>query len=36
MANMVEALVDTLIENGVGRVCGLPGDSRKAVSDAIR
>jgi len=36
MANVAEVLVDTLIENGVDRVWGLPGDSLNAVTDAIR
>jgi len=36
MANVAEVLVDTLIENGVDRVWGLPGDSLNALTDAIR
>jgi pyruvate dehydrogenase (quinone) len=36
MAEVAEALVDKLIENGVERVCGFPGDSRNSVTDAIR
>jgi hypothetical protein len=36
MASVAEVLVDTPIENGVERVCGLQGDSLNAVTDAIR
>jgi pyruvate dehydrogenase (quinone) len=36
MENVAEVRVDTLIENGVERVWGLPGDSLNAVTDAIR
>lgn len=36
MANVAEVLVDTLIENGVERIWGLPGDSLNAMTDAIR
>ena len=36
MPNVAEVLVDTLIANGVERVCGLPGDSLNGVTDAIR
>jgi pyruvate dehydrogenase (quinone) len=36
MENAAEVRVDTLIDNGVERVWGLPGDSLNAVADAIR
>lgn len=36
MPNVAEVLIDTLIENGVQRIWGLPGDSLNALTDAVR
>jgi thiamine pyrophosphate-dependent acetolactate synthase large subunit-like protein len=36
MANVAEVLFDTLIENGIERVCGLRDDSLNPIIDTIQ
>jgi thiamine pyrophosphate-dependent acetolactate synthase large subunit-like protein len=36
MGNVAEVISDTLIENGVERVCGLQDDSLNSIFDSIQ